>query len=46
MSKLGSLAIGAAVEIARDQVSRGNPFFGAEITPEQGNKQIGRYAVS
>jgi hypothetical protein len=39
-------AIGAAIEIAKDQVSHGNPFFGAEVTLEKGNKQIGRYIVS
>jgi len=39
-------AIGAAIGIAADQVSHGNPFFGAEVTLEEGNKQIGRYVVS
>jgi len=39
-------ALGAAIDIAKDQVSHGNPFFGAEVTLEEGNKQIGRYVVS
>lgn len=39
-------AIGAAIAIAADQVSHGNPFFGAEVTLEEGNKQIGRYVVA
>jgi hypothetical protein len=39
-------AIGAAVEIAKDQVSHGNPFFGAEVKLEDGNKLVGRYVVS
>jgi hypothetical protein len=38
-------AIGSAIVIGGDQVSHGNPFFGAEITLEEGNKQIGRYVV-
>jgi hypothetical protein len=39
-------AIGAAIDIAKDQVSHGNPFFGAEVTLEDGNERIGRYVVS
>ena len=39
-------AIGTAIAIAGDQVSHGNPFFGAEVTLEEGNKQIGRYVVA
>ncbi|MES2120228.1 MAG: hypothetical protein V4513_06575 [Pseudomonadota bacterium] len=39
-------AIKAAVDIAKDQVSHGNPFFGAEVRLEEGNKLIGRYVVS
>ena len=39
-------AIGAALDIARDQVCHGNPFFGAEVTLQEGNKQIGRYVVA
>jgi hypothetical protein len=39
-------AIASAVEIAGDQVSHGNPFFGAEVVVQEGNKQIGRYVVS
>jgi transcription elongation GreA/GreB family factor len=39
-------AIRSAVVIAADQVSHGNPFFGAEVTLDEGNKRIGRYVVS
>jgi len=39
-------AIRAAIEIAADQVSHGDPFFGAEVRLEEGNKQIGRYVIS
>ena len=39
-------AIRGAIDIASDQVSHGNPFFGAEVTLEEGNKQVGRYVVS
>jgi hypothetical protein len=39
-------AIRAAIDIAMDQVSHGNPFFGAEVTLDEGNKQIGHYVVS
>jgi hypothetical protein len=39
-------AIGSAVTIAADQVSHGNPFFGAEVTLAEGNKKLGRYVVS
>ena len=39
-------AIGTAIAIAADQVSHGNPFFGAEVTLEEGNKRIGRYVVA
>jgi hypothetical protein len=39
-------AIGSAIAIAGDQVSHGNPFFGAEVRLEEGNKQIGRYVVA
>jgi hypothetical protein len=39
-------AIASAIEIGKDQVSHGNPFFGAEVTLQEGNKQIGRYVVS
>jgi hypothetical protein len=40
------IAIASAINIAADQVSHGNPFFGAEVTLEQGNQKIGRYVVS
>lgn len=39
-------AIASAIAIAGDQVSHGAPFFGAEVTIEEGKKQIGRYVVS
>lgn len=39
-------AIRSAITIAADQVSHGNPFFGAEVTLEEGNKRLGRYVVS
>lgn len=39
-------AISSAIEIAGEQVSHGNPFFGAEVTLAQGNTRIGRYVVS
>lgn len=39
-------AISSAITIAADQVSHGNPFFGAEVTVAQGKEQIGRYLVS
>ena len=39
-------AIKSAIVIAADQVSHGNPFFGAEVKLENGNKLIGRYVVS
>jgi len=39
-------ALNSAIAIAADQVSHGNPFFGAEVTLVEGNKQIGRYVVA
>jgi hypothetical protein len=39
-------AIASAIAIGGDQVSHGNPFFGAEVTIEEGNRKIGRYVVS
>jgi hypothetical protein len=39
-------AISSAIAIAAEQVSQGNPFFGAEVTIAQGSEQIGRYLVS
>jgi hypothetical protein len=44
--KAWQTAIRSAITIAADQVSHGNPFFGAEVTLEEGNKRIGRYVVS
>ena len=39
-------AIRGALAIAADQVSHGNPYFGAEIVLDEGKKRIGRYVVS
>ena len=39
-------AIKSAITIAADQVSHGNPFFGAEVRLEEGDKLVGRYVVS
>jgi len=39
-------AIASAITIAGDQVSHGNPFFGAEVTITQGDEKVGRYVVS
>lgn len=39
-------AIASTITIAAEQVSHGNPFFGAEVTITQGNEKIGRYLVS
>lgn len=39
-------AIGGALAIAAEQVSHGNPFFGAEIVLTEGKQRIGRYVVS
>lgn len=39
-------AIGSAIAIAADQVSHGSPFFGAEVTVEEGDRRVGRYIVS
>lgn len=38
-------AISSAITIAADQVSHGNPFFGAEVTVSLDGAQIGRYLV-
>jgi hypothetical protein len=39
-------AIKAAVQIGADQVSHGNPFFGAEVSLKEGERLVGRYVVS
>ena len=44
--KIWQKAIASAITIAADQVSHGQPFFGAEVTIARGNRQIGRYMVS
>ena len=46
VTKAWQRALSSAIEIAADQASHGNPFFGAEVTLEEGNKRIGRYVVS
>jgi hypothetical protein len=46
VTKAWQRALSSAIAIASDQVSHGNPFFGAEVTLEEGNKRIGRYVVS
>ena len=46
VTKAWQNAIGSAIAIGADQVSHGNPFFGAEVTLAEGNTQIGRYVVS
>jgi hypothetical protein len=46
VTKAWQMAIGSAIAIAADQVSHGNPFFGAEVILEEGNERIGRYVVS
>jgi hypothetical protein len=45
-SEVWKAAISSAITIAADQVSHGNPFFGAEVTVALGKEQIGRYLVS
>ena len=39
-------ALRSALDIAADQVAHGAPFFGAEVTLEEGKRRIGRYVVS
>jgi hypothetical protein len=39
-------AIASAIDIGKDQVSHGSPFFGAEVIVAEGNRQVGRYLVS
>jgi hypothetical protein len=39
-------AIASAIDIAKDQVSHGSPFFGAEVTVARGDEKIGRYLVT
>jgi hypothetical protein len=39
-------AIASAIAIAADQVSHGQPFFGAEVMLEKDDERIGRYVVS
>lgn len=36
----------SAIAIASDQVSAGKPFFGAEVSLEQGNELLLRYVVA
>jgi hypothetical protein len=46
VTKAWQSAIGSAIAIAADQVSHGNPFFGAEVILDEGSQRIGRYVVS
>lgn len=46
VSKAWQKALQSAIAIAGEQVSHGNPFFGAVITLAQGNQQLARYVVS
>ena len=46
VTKAWQKALASAIAIAGDQVSHGNPFFGAVVTLDEGNKRIGRYVVS
>ena len=39
-------AIKGALDIASEEVSRGNAFFGAEVALHQGEKRVGRYVIS
>ncbi|MBM6578276.1 hypothetical protein KCP91_17965 [Microvirga sp. SRT01] len=39
-------AISGTIAIAGEQVSHGNPFFGAEVTVARGDERVGRYVVS
>lgn len=39
-------ALKGALAIASEQVSHGNPHFGAEVVLHEGKKRIGRYVVS
>ncbi len=39
-------AIASAIQIGGEQVSHGNPFFGAEVALSQGDREVGRYVVS
>lgn len=46
VTKAWQQAIRGAIEIAADQVSHGAPFFGAEVTLDEGKHRVGRYIVS
>ncbi len=39
-------ALSGTIAIAAEQVSHGDPFFGAEVTVARGDEQVGRYLVS
>ena len=39
-------AIKSAILIATDHVASGQPFFGAEVSVAEGNKQLVRYVVA
>jgi hypothetical protein len=46
MNEVWKRAISSAIEIGGEQVSHGNPFFGAEVLIEEDGKSVGRYLVS
>lgn len=39
-------AIKGALDIGVDEVTKGKPFFGAEVTVENGDSLVGRFVVS
>ena len=39
-------AIHGALEIGVDQIGEGKPFFGAEITVEDGSRRVGHFVVA
>ena len=39
-------AIKGALDIASEQVSHVDPYFGAEIVLDEGEKRVGRYVIS
>lgn len=39
-------AVKAALEIGIEEVSKGKPFFGAEVKIEDGDELVGRFVVS
>ena len=39
-------AIASALAIGAEQVAAGKPFFGAEVTLQEGNKLLGRFVIA